>query len=109
MNVGGPSLNHLRGDLKPEEQLRALSDLAREFEGVLVANLLKEGLQGASAMGTEDAGSGTDTYLKLATEQMAYFVGRQGVLGIAEQLVQQQAHKLGMAWTHDAARLTPPA
>jgi Rod binding domain-containing protein len=103
MNVAGPSLTHLRGALNPKEQLQAMSDLAKEFEGVLVANLLKESLQNSSAVGAEDASSGSDTYMQMACEQMAYFVGRQGVLGIADQLVQQQARKLGIALAHDHA------
>jgi Rod binding domain-containing protein len=61
--------------------------VACEFEAVLTAAMLKEGLKSANqcGMGEEDQGSGT--YMDIASEQMAYFIGRQGVLGIADRIV----------------------
>jgi Rod binding domain-containing protein len=67
-----------------EEHLR---HVAQEFEAVLTAAMLKEGLKSANECGLGEKDEGSGTYMDIASEQMAYFIGRQGVLGIADRIV----------------------
>jgi len=67
-----------------EAQLR---QVAREFEAVLVAAMLKEGLKSASQTSVDGDSGGGSTYMEMTCEQLAAFIGRQGVLGIADQIV----------------------
>ncbi|OGV54719.1 MAG: hypothetical protein A2X49_09600 [Lentisphaerae bacterium GWF2_52_8] len=74
---------------KPGLEEMRLKKACRDFESVLTSIVLKEGLKSASEMGKGEAGdndAGSETYKEIANEQMAYFVGQQGVLGIGEML-----------------------
>lgn len=81
----GP-LDSSRVTAQPEEaQVR---HIAREFEAVLVAAMLKEGLKSATRSGMDGGDEGGSTYMEMTCEQLAAFIGRQGVLGIADHIVQ---------------------
>ena len=69
-----------------DQQLR---DSCTEFEAVLTSTILKEGLNAAMEMNDEDRDNGSKTYMELANEQMAMFVGRTGMMGIGEQIYNQ--------------------
>lgn len=71
-------------DPRRDAQLR---HIAQEFESVMVAAMLKEGLRSATSAGTDDGDNGGSTYLDMTCEQLASFIGRQGVLGIADRIV----------------------
>ena len=62
--------------------------IAQEFEAVLGAAMLKEGLKSATQTSVDGEDGGGSTYMELTCEQLAAFIGRQGVLGIADQIVQ---------------------
>ena len=69
------------------ESKDAIRHLAREFEAVLASAMLKEGLVSARDEGDEEGGSGSGTYMDIAYEQIAYHIGKQGILGIADDIV----------------------
>jgi Rod binding domain-containing protein len=75
------------GPLAEGQRNEQLQHIAREFEAVLTAAMLKEGLKGATDTGTDREDGGGSTYMDMTCEQLAYFIGRQGVLGIADQIV----------------------
>lgn len=80
------------GDEKLSKDELQLKDACYSFEGVLSATILKEGLRAADEMGKsegeeEDGGSGA--YKDLANEQIANFVGNQGLLGIGELIFEK--------------------
>ena len=64
-----------------------IREIAVEFEAVLVSAMLKEGLKSASQTGLDGEESGSSTYMDVTCEQLAHFIGRQGLLGIADQIV----------------------
>jgi len=65
----------------------AVAEMGREFEGILLATMLKETLKNASKMGQGEEGEKGNTYMDMAFEQLAYHLGRQGILGVADQIV----------------------
>ena len=69
---------------RSDEKIR---EIAVEFEAVLVSAMLKEGLKSASQTGLDGEESGGSTYMEVTCEQLAHFIGRQGLLGIADQIV----------------------
>jgi Rod binding domain-containing protein len=75
------------------EQERQLRQVAEEFEAVLTATMLKEGLKGTDDAGGDSSDSGGSTYMDMTYQQLAYFIGRQGVLGIADQIVESVTGK----------------
>ena len=79
-----------KAPLREDQHLR---DIAREFEAVLTAAMLKEGLKSATETGLGGEDTGGSTYMEMTCEQLAYFVGRQGVLGIADQIVDSMIGK----------------
>lgn len=75
-----------------DEQLKQVS---KEFEAVLTTALLKESLKNASKISGDDGDKGSETYKEFAYEQIAHHIGKQGVLGIADQLHQQLSELAG--------------
>lgn len=78
---------------------KKLKNACMEFEAVMVSMIMKEGLKGSEEMGKvsgseEEADSGTRTFKEMAQEQMAYHVGKTGVLGIGELLYQKVKDRL---------------
>ena len=64
-----------------------LNDACCEFEGMLVATILKQGL--TSAINEENQDSGNGMLREFALEQTARELGRTGAFGIADLLYQQ--------------------
>lgn len=84
--IGPMPASFATGSAAPSEaQVR---HIAQEFEAVLVAAMLKEGLKSAAQTSVDGEDEGGSTYMELTCEQLAAFIGRQGVLGIADQIVQ---------------------
>jgi len=85
------------GEMTPNQ--KKLKNACMEFEAVMVSMIMKEGLKGSEEMGKvsgseEEADSGTRTFKEMAQEQMAYHVGKTGVLGIGELLYQKVKDRL---------------
>ncbi len=75
---------------KEELQDLKLKDTCKEFEAVLTSLIMKEGMKSAKAMGgKETIDEGSETFMNIANEQMAYFIGKQGTLGLADMLYSQ--------------------
>ncbi len=70
-----------------EMSMKHLKEVALEFEATLTATVLKEGLKAADEINKNDSGGGNDTYKNFAYEQIAYQIGKQGILGIADEIV----------------------
>ncbi len=85
------------GEMTPNQ--KKLKNACMEFEAVMVSMIMKEGLKGSEEMGKvsgseEEADSGVRTFKEMAQEQMAYHVGKTGVLGIGELLYQKVKDRL---------------
>lgn len=68
-----------------------LKDTCMEFEAVMTTMMFKEGLKSAqeagfTAEGEDDRDGGTKQYMEFINEQMAYNLGKQGMLGLGEQI-----------------------
>jgi len=63
-----------------------LRNACSEFEAVLTSTILKEGMNAAQQMNADDRDNGSKTYMEMANEQMAMFVGRSGMIGIGDQM-----------------------
>ncbi len=64
----------------------AFQQTAGEFEAMLTANILKEGLKSAMALNPDSESGANGTYMEMAYEQLAYFIGRQGLLGLTPHI-----------------------
>jgi Rod binding domain-containing protein len=77
-----------------------LKSACQEFEAVMTSLIMKEGLKSAQEMGKmtdgsdDDSDKGSSMYKEIANEQMAHFIGKQGLMGIADLLYNQVAPKL---------------
>lgn len=85
------------GEMTPNQ--KKLKNACMEFESVMVSMIMKEGMKGSEEMGKvsgseEEADSGARTFKEMAQEQMAYHVGKTGVLGIGELLYQKVKDRL---------------
>lgn len=85
------------GEMTPNQ--KKLKNACMEFEAVMVSMIMKEGLKGSEEMGKvsgseEETDSGARTFKEMAQEQMAYHVGKTGVLGIGELLYQKVKDRL---------------
>ena len=71
----------------PTPQQRELRRVCNDFEAVLTSKLLKEGMQSAKELGGEqEEDSGCESFKEIANEQIAAFIGRQGMLGLGNML-----------------------
>ncbi|MDD3119231.1 MAG: hypothetical protein PHQ27_08640 [Victivallales bacterium] len=71
--------------MTPQQQ--ELRRACNEFEAVLTAKMLKEGMQSAKELGgDEEEDSGCAGFKDMAYDQLASFIGRQGMLGLGEML-----------------------
>ena len=73
-----------------------LMELAKEFEAIMTAQIMKEGMKNASVRWDSEPGApdSHNQYMEIAFERLAYFVGRQGMLGLHQMLyesMKQQA------------------
>ena len=67
-----------------------LKDACKEFEGMLLAIILKEGMKPAWR-DDEEPMAGSENLQDFAMEQTARALGQQGVFGIAEMMMEQMA------------------
>ncbi len=66
------------GEPKPTK----IEDAARQFESILLAQMLKSGRESASDIGGEDEDSETSTMLEVAEQQFAQMLSLQGGIGL---------------------------
>ena len=91
MYVSGLPLPHYttsvssHADAEPTRE--AVAEMGREFEGILLATMLKESLKNAAKMSLGEEENKGNSYMDMAFEQLAYNLGRQGILGVADQIV----------------------
>lgn len=86
-----------RVDMRESEEVMenkkdmALKKSCQDFEGVLTSIIIKQGMKSAQeASFTTDSGderdNGSKQYTDMANEQIGYFIGRNGMLGLGESL-----------------------
>ena len=59
-----------------------IEDAARQFESILLAQMLKSGRESASDIGGEESDSESSTMLEVADQQFAQMLVRQGGIGL---------------------------
>ena len=65
-----------------------IEDAARQFESILIAQMLRSGRESASGIGEEDeSDSGGSTMLEVAEQQFAQMLSRQGGIGLTQMVV----------------------
>jgi len=76
-------------DGKVDKKDMRLWDACNQFESIMTSMILKAGMASAKEMGKvegEETDQGSETYQDIANEQMANFMGRQGLLGLGKLL-----------------------
>jgi len=65
-----------------------LKKACNDFETILIKTVLKQGMQNAKEIGSDDGDSdnGSDSFREIAYEQMAEFMGQRGSLGLGKML-----------------------
>ena len=80
----------------PDPESLRLRQISREFEAVLTAAMLKDGLKSATTTwGDEESDAAQQTMMDFVHEQLAYHIGQQGVLGIANTVSERLEQLLG--------------
>ena len=69
----------------------ALKKSCQDFEGVLTSIIIKQGMKSAQEAsfatdGDDDRDNGSKQYIDMANEQIGYYIGRNGMLGLGESL-----------------------
>ena len=67
--------------------MQKLAKVAKQFEGVLLASLLREVEKGMVDSSAGGLGAGSDTLRSLGTEAVAQALAQKGGLGIAKMIV----------------------
>jgi len=85
-------------DSKSAEEAK-LKDACMEFEAIMTSMFLKQGLKSAQEAGFSNDGdderdSGTKQYMDFVNEQMAYFVGKQGMLGLGDHIYKNVSERI---------------
>lgn len=76
---------------QPNEQIE---HVAKEFEAVFTAAMIKESLKNAMKTGLGDEESqASSSYIDMTCQQLADFLGRQGLMGIADHITETLATK----------------
>lgn len=73
-----------------------LKKVCNEFEAVLTSIILKEGLKSAQEMDgvDESEDNGSKKYNEMAYEQIAYFIGKQGMMGLGNMIYHKVKEQL---------------
>ena len=75
-------------DMVAEPKPTKIEDAARQFESILIAQMLRSGRESASGIGEEDeSDSGGSTMLEVAEQQFAQMLSRQGGIGLTQMVV----------------------
>ncbi len=82
---------------KARQKDEALQKVCNDFETVLTSTFLKQGMKSARELGEvegEEKDSGTENFKDMAYEQLADFIGQQGMMGLGKVLYQSMKEKL---------------
>lgn len=75
-----------------------LEKACNDFEAVLATTLLKEGMKTAKEIGKggdgDEEDSGSSSYQEMAHEQIATYIGSQGMMGLGKMLYESLRHRL---------------
>lgn len=74
---------------RPESRLPELERVARQFEGLLVREMIRAMVAGSTENGFFGGGTGGGTWQEMFESGLSEFLGGSGGLGIAEQVYQQ--------------------
>lgn len=80
------------GDIDPKSSpdKANLKQKCVDFEAVLTSMVLKRGLKAAREINaSDDDDNGSEAYREIADEQLAYHVGKQGMVGLGDMLYKQ--------------------
>lgn len=98
------SITPIQGHLSPEleeamnnPKKLALREKCVEFEAVLTAQVIKEGLRSAQEAGKmegEEEEKGCAMFNEIAQEQLAYHVGKQGIVGLGDIIFKQVVSRM---------------
>eukprot|EP00831_Metopus_contortus_P084721 TRINITY_DN9688_c0_g2_i1.p6 TRINITY_DN9688_c0_g2~~TRINITY_DN9688_c0_g2_i1.p6 ORF type:complete len:114 (-),score=29.27 TRINITY_DN9688_c0_g2_i1:600-941(-) len=78
----------------------ALRKVCSDFESVLTSAFLKEGMKSAKELSKcdeDEEDSGSESYMDMAHEQIAEFIGSQGMMGIGKVLYESMKSRLDNA------------
>ena len=81
------SLSLRASENSPERGRGRLEAAAKEFEAMLIQQLLKTARQAGSLYESEDAMTGGEGYLEIAEQQLARVLAEKGTFGFARLLV----------------------
>jgi Rod binding domain-containing protein len=82
--ASAPALLGIIAEPKPTK----IEDAARQFESILIAQMLRSGRESASALGDEDeSDSGGSTMIEVAEQQFAQMLAKQGGIGLTQMVV----------------------
>jgi Rod binding domain-containing protein len=75
-----------------------LRNACQEFEAVMTSMIMKEGLKSSQSLaatgGDEETDKGSEMFKEVAYEQIAHFIGKQGLMGLGDLLYKQMAAQL---------------
>lgn len=83
------------GDAELERERQKLRQACRDFEGVFVGILLKEGLKPDESFDEEDSMKGAASLHELAVETVAQQMGAEGAVGLGDMMYEQMTMNLG--------------
>ena len=87
---------HARGIEKPphmsEADFTAIRDTAREFESMMLSEMLRPMFDGLEAGGPFGGGQAEETWRGMMIQQYGAEIARSGGIGIADQVVRQLLH-----------------
>ena len=91
MNITNNNFNYDFASLnKADEATRdaKFREIGQEFEAHLVSQVMKQGLKSSQNLFDDKDGqdSGSRSYMDMANEQMAYYIGRHTNIGIADMM-----------------------
>ena len=88
MNIDNNSFNYDLSTLNQADQATRdikLREIGQEFEAHLVSQVMKQGLKSAQNLFEEkEQDSGSRSYVDMANEQMAHYIGKHTNIGIAD-------------------------
>jgi len=80
------------GRLLQRPDQRRLREVCIEFEGAMTAAMFKQGLKAAvESIDSDDSEQSSQAYMGMAMDHLAYYLGRQGMLGLADMLTKELA------------------
>lgn len=90
MNITTDSFNYDFASLSKADEATKdakLREIGQEFEAHLVSQVMKQGLKSAQNLfDDKEQDSGSRSYMDMANEQMAHYIGKHTNIGIADMM-----------------------